>query len=1541
MVKGLIKLERIIDLRYKIVNTTLWEASSNRGFFFFKYFTNPIKYSFTVHFYWIIAYIKATLSITITMKSSITSIRQYVCAITSVILLSNSLTAVYAQSKQAPIQIPFDKEQGATNAVAVRKADGLTPSINNSTTGLKNPDQSMEIVDKRSRYAKHYVEANGKFSVKFGGNYHYKDANGKWQDIDLNVRHSNSTGYQFENLTNNVQSYFPQHLSKGVKLINEDGQTIEFWKNPSMEILSNGNTYLPQKLTPSLTSSQAFVTYNNTYPGISDQFEVKDRQGIEHSIIVNNLSAFGNLKEGTARFTQFIPLAQGSTVYDGNGKLISKSGKTEAFFIKNPNHANYLMFGNLVVFDHSIDKESALTILSPEEKWTSEMRRNFENSVIKATYDIKFVNGGLEVAYEIPVNWLTNSSRSFPVVIDPEVIFTPTNIATGLVYNSINSNWYGYQRIANLFLSSELNFNGIINKISFNRENLNGTAQDVPTTIFLRTTNATTLASDTWNSANYTSGATQVFDGTLNVGSTIGWKDFVLDTPFNYNADNLQVMVYDRYGGGGSFKRYALTTTNVVGRSAGYRQDGSDPGNSVTLETENYLAEMKIEYTASTDCGVLNPITISAPLTSYCAGSPFTITSSGLPSENGINILWERSLDGGTTWTSISGLGYNNTISNHSAATLYRLSATCSISNQTVVSNELSVGINPANQCYCTPTSTDCDWEFISNVNIGTINNSSQCSGNGYADYTSSVPLTQITKELITPISVTADGGPLGIAVMIDYNQDGAFTVDEITYLGMSDEQLSGTITVPVTALTGITRMRIRGLYYTSQATYFNNASPACNALSSYGETEDYLVELINATGCTGTPTAGVLTANTTNLCALTPLTISQTFENQSSGIEFQYQMSQDGGTTWTTFGPTSYVASITTDTITVPTLFQIITTCTISNQSVTSNQISISINTPSSCYCEPAATNCTDEDLISSVSFASINNNSGAACNNVGYQDFTSSIAPATILATLGYDITVTKPLTAYAGTVAAWIDYNQNGVFEQSEFTFIGHITAQQTSATATINVPATALAGTTRMRVRLMYNGGTTINENYFLNNSNPSCNAVSTYGETEDYMVTIEAAADCSGTPTAGIIATTNPAICAGETFVISNDSNNPYVGITYQWQSTTDDVNWVNVGNTLQSPAPLTISQTVATKYRLITSCTISNQSATSNVLDIAMNPYEDCYCEPEIPFNCTDGDLILNVTFESINNTTDCSPGGYGDFTNLTAPGVYKGDTYPISVTVGDGWTYESIGVWIDFNKNGLFDSLEGEFFPIGTGVDEVLTGNITIDPNAVGGLTRMRVVNTASMYPLNAYACGPLLAANNYGEMEDYLINIIGIDSLVVATQGNIPAVINLPGGNLQLVSTIYPETNNQAVTWSLIPVTGTATISATGMVTASTNGTVWGKAVSVEDPIYMDSILITITNQDLAISKLGEDLFNIFPNPTKDNITIVSSIATNDVEIQILDIQGKQLATRKLTATELQEGHVINLSTYANGVYMIHVQGEHVNFKRSIIKQ
>lgn len=179
------------------------------------------------------------------------------------------------------------------------------------------------------------------------------------------------------------------------------------------------------------------------------------------------------------------------------------------------------------------------------------------------------------------------------------------------------------------------------------------------------------------------------------------------------------------------------------------------------------------------------------------------------------------------------------------------------------------------------------------------------------------------------------------------------------------------------------------------------------------------------------------------------------------------------------------------------------------------------------------------------------------------------------------------------------------------------------------------------------------------------------------------------------------------------------------------------------------------------------------------------------YCTPVL--DCTDGDLITNVTFAGINNTTTCSTNGYGDFTAIssTTP-LLPGSSYPISVSVFNGsWPYEDVAVWIDYNKNDVFDASEytyiGNKFVSGV----TLTGTIAIPAGTATGNYKMRV-RVAADGPntiLSTMACDE---DQGYGETEDYTL-AIG----VVAPTG----CLTSPNGQYPTAAAGYTPTCNGTV--------------------------------------------------------------------------------------------------------------------------------------------
>lgn len=459
--------------------------------------------------------------------------------------------------------------------------------------------------------------------------------------------------------------------------------------------------------------------------------------------------------------------------------------------------------------------------------------------------------------------------------------------------------------------------------------------------------------------------------------------------------------------------------------------------------------------------------------------------------------------------------------------------------------------------------------------------------------------------------------------------------------------------------------------------------------------------------------------------------------------------------------------------------------------------------------YCTPPDTDCTEGDEIVNVNFAGINYTS--TCNaGTGYSDFTTTVAPAQV--TIGQPYTLYVTANGSGVGFGAWIDYNQDGTFSADEFIDLGGAFTSGEVLEANITIPFTATPGITRMRLKATYD--------YYVGAEGACTEApFFGYGEFEDYAVNISAGTACSGVPTAGTI-TAPSAICASTAFTLTA-SGTSESGMTYQWQMSVDaGTTWTNLGTPQLSPVFPIENQSQATSYRVIKTCTNSNESVTYPAVAVTQTPFYQCYCTNEIAFNCADGDLILNVTFgnatNNINNTSGCdSANGYSDYRSTVTPAIVTpGSSVPVSVTVGpsgEGWLYESVGVWIDFNQNGVFEL--SEYTYVGTGLNTVLTNNIAIPADALPGTTGMRVLVSAAIGPQDdgtgfshAYVCGPLDANNNFGEIEDYLVTISDVAS---AGEFNLAGLTVYPNPTTGIAN-INSETNAVIETIEVYSVSG-----------------------------------------------------------------------------------------------------------------------------------
>ena len=95
-------------------------------------------------------------------------------------------------------------------------------------------------------------------------------------------------------------------------------------------------------------------------------------------------------------------------------------------------------------------------------------------------------------------------------------------------------------------------------------------------------------------------------------------------------------------------------------------------------------------------------------------------------------------------------------------------------------------------------------------------------------------------------------------------------------------------------------------------------------------------------------------------------------------------------------------------------------------------------------------------------------------------------------------------------------------------------------------------------------------------------------------------------------------------------------------------------------------------------------------------------------------------------------------------------------------------------------------------------------------------------------------------------------------VTSIEISSAGDV-VVINAFQGTLQFSVVVLPAVApNKAVLWSVENGTGSATISSTGLLTAVSNGTVTVHATSVSHPAIADSMVVTISNQEVDVTSI-----------------------------------------------------------------------------------
>ncbi|MGZ3861598.1 MAG: GEVED domain-containing protein [Bacteroidia bacterium] len=244
---------------------------------------------------------------------------------------------------------------------------------------------------------------------------------------------------------------------------------------------------------------------------------------------------------------------------------------------------------------------------------------------------------------------------------------------------------------------------------------------------------------------------------------------------------------------------------------------------------------------------------------------------------------------------------------------------------------------------------------------------------------------------------------------------------------------------------------------------------------------------------CSGTPTAGTTVSSVDTTCGA--VSLSLTGSSAVSGLTYQWQDSTAGGA-WVSIPYANYSTYNTS--ITADTWFRCKVSC--SSQFDISSVKEVALRNYMQCYCTTGlggACGGADSLFIDSVAITGTQlANGSTSCSGNNYIKYPAQNGTCAQLANgQSYNLH-----TVFGGNVvaAAWVDYNQNGQFEKTEYLKICNTSVPDSDYVRTLNVPSSAKTGLTLMRIRTRAAG-----------NANDSTDACTNFasGETEDYFIGI--------------------------------------------------------------------------------------------------------------------------------------------------------------------------------------------------------------------------------------------------------------------------------------------------------------------------------------------------------------------------------------------------------------------------------------------------
>jgi hypothetical protein len=760
------------------------------------------------------------------------------------------------------------------------------------------------------------------------------------------------------------------------------------------------------------------------------------------------------------------------------------------------------------------------------------------------------------------------------------------------------------------------------------------------------------------------------------------------------------------------------------------------------------------------------------------------------------------------------------------APTFYRCNVTCTASGQTTPSQVSTISLSSFLNCYCIPTGNTAGasaTDNITNVNLVTnasaalsptpLNNTTTFGSSPfYTLYGASTPFGNLIPGSSYILKVTKGSNANSLVdVWFDWNQDGTFgTIQTPTtnweYLGRSTAGASqytyATFTVPATALSGVTVMRV------IEDRLTGTTNP-CAYGSTRGETEDYRINIASGCAAPANPASGI---NFSNVLT-TSNNVNWTRGNGDAGVIVVARLSSSTNTA--PLSGTAYTANASFGSGTqIGTGNYVVyqgagTTVNVTNLLPSTNYVYsvYEYNSTGLCYGSAATGNQTTASCSPSAQ------PSGFTVSCFDYNTMTLSFNRGNGTHT----IVLAKAITAVDADPVYNVSYTANTAFGSGSQIGTGNYVVYNGNNPGTVSLSLTGLTpGVTYSFKAYEYNASpncynyvapptvskATRNAGTYTSSTTTQNTSTVIQNSLAQQIIGLQVVVGGGVDPAASMnsitfttAGTTNTATDLINAKIFYTGTSSTFASNT-QFGSTfisfagnltaTGNFALLSGTNYFWVAYDLKLNATVSNVLdATIVSFNLTDNTGTSNRTPsvtapagsrAVIAPGGSGYCTPS-QYNSV-GDNISSVSFAGNSypsSNYNTSPGqGYQNFTSDPAPTVNPNGVYTLAY-YADDFIGNTNSAYIDWNQNGTFGDVSNEQITINHASFSVSL-SVTVPAGALPGATRLRIVNRFPSAGSNP--CIGSDGSSTSGLTSDYTVNVSGGGTQAVSCATLVPTV-------------------------------------------------------------------------------------------------------------------------------------------------------------------